>query len=271
MFKPKLNPTKYNEVRGGQVLVAVTILLILALSVGVAASSRMLKNIKVFSRSDDSAKALAAAEAAVERILLKDDDTIDEYITNGTCGSDCYISFADSSEATVALSYLANTEEPFEVSLSISDVSAVDLEGYPSGSIVDVCWDEDTSVVGLYVYLDSEYKAEPYAYNPTGFDFGNGLLVASAGHGYASCFQVDTEGTPQLLRLRAEHLDTTATVFPASGQTMPGQGFLIESVGKAGDTVKKVRVAKRNSVLPAIFDYAIYQASETESLSNLIQ
>jgi hypothetical protein len=73
-----------------------------------------------------------------------------------------------------------------------------------------------------------------------------------------------------MVRLKSYYLNTTVSIFPEDGQSIPKQGIIITSLGKSGTATRKVTVLKTTGTLPAEFDYAIYQKSPDDPLSNVI-
>jgi len=84
----KSKPNFYNNEKG-QTLVIVFMMMIIALSIGLSVSSRYIKSLGILSRADNSARAHAVAEAAIEHLLLLPIATLESYAQNGTCGADC--------------------------------------------------------------------------------------------------------------------------------------------------------------------------------------
>jgi len=254
--------------RKGQTLVLTSVVLLIVLSLGIAAASRYIKSLHTFVKSDHATRALAVAEAAIERLLDMDNSVLSDYITNGTCGDDCVLTFADGSEATVTLSFLGDSQDTYEIAVSTKETSSVRLGGYLSGGTLDICWNNDTSIVGMYVYFDETYKVENFAVNPYGNVINNTFSDAVSKAEYTSCKEITTSNQPEMLRIRSENLETDVFIVPSSGQSIPKQGFLLESLGISGEAVRKVRVTKTFGELPSIFDFAIYQTSTEEPLSN---
>jgi hypothetical protein len=257
----------------GQVLVAVFFLMILALGIGITISSRYIKNVKSFVQADDTSKALSVAEAAVENILLIPDFTLEEYVDLGTCGDDCYLEFTDNTgrtlSATVTLSYLGSGSESYFLPVTITESSQVLLNGYGEDAELYVCWDDPASIHALYIYEDGDIESDAYAYNAVGSSYSdNNFDEAAAAHGHANCFTINTWDTPLLLRLKAYYEDSDVYIISSGGNSLPIQGILIDSVGTAGDAVKRVQVVKSKPAPPTIFDYALYQSSEVDPLSN---
>lgn len=259
----------------GQTLIAIVAMMLLALTIGFSISSRFISRLKSFTRTDDAAKAQGVAEAAVERILLLPSSTLENYIQFNTCGSNCLLQITDVNgqkiTATVSLSYAGDTSNAFLVDLSTTDSYQLDLNSYPTGHKITVCWDTPASVYASYIYDNSgTIAAQQYAYNAAGSEFfGNGFSQAASAFGHQNCFDVSTINTPIILRLRGFYLNSKVSIYPDAGSTIPKQGIVIASVGKAGTSVRTVSVLKTSAIAPAIFDFAIYQRSGSDPLSNV--
>jgi hypothetical protein len=259
----------------GQTLVIVIVLMIIALSIGIAISSKYIRGLKNISQTDQSSKSIGIAEGAIENILILPIATIEDYAANGTCGAACHMEITDANgqllTADVDLSILGNTSEPFLVELKKDQTTQVNLTGYPSGQDLTVCWNqEDMSVSGLYLYgTVGDYQADAYAYNPTTTTHGdNNFDLANPLFGYSNCFVIAALDNSAMLRLKAYYQEGVALVIPASGAALPTQGILIESTGKAGTTEKTVSVIITDPILPSQFDYSLMQKDPSQPLSN---
>lgn len=258
----------------GQTLIVIVILMVLALSVGVVVSNRFIKSLRNITETDNASRALAVAEAAVERMLLIPNDTLESYINFGNCGSNCILeitgALGQKVRADVVLSFAGASAEPYELKGKDGEVSQISLNGFTSGGTVDICWDGAASIYASYIYEQSSVvKQNIYAYNPIGY-IGptNGFSNSAAGHGYQNCFTVTAENTPKVLRIKPFNSDPVIFVIPGGGNTLPSQGVLIASTGRAGNAVKVVKVLKTSASAPEYFDYVIYQKSSSDPLSN---
>ena len=101
--------------------------------------------------------------------------------------------------------------------------------------------------------------------------YDNAISFAISSNGFNNCFTVTLTNTPLGLRIRPLYEDAPITIVLESGHTLPSQGVLIESVGTTINVSRKVSVTKTNPFMPAIFDYILYQKSDTEPLSNSAQ
>lgn len=259
----------------GQVIIIATFIMALALAIGISVSNRFISGIRNLSEADNSSKALSLAEAAVERILLLPTSTLESYITNNNCGSDCQLEIVDTTgqrlTATVNLSYTGQTiDEPYPLELLEGQTVEIFLQGYTSGQNVYVCWNTDASIEALYVNTQSgTVRVTPYTSNAaSSIHTENGFPTATALYGYNSCLTVPTTNTPQALRIKSYYRETEVHVLPASGYGLPIQGIQIEAVGAAGKARRKVTVIKTNSYVPTQFDYVLYQKSDSQALSN---
>lgn len=265
--------------KNGQILIVVVVVMITAMIFGVAVSTSFLKRINRFSSGDSAGRASGVAEAAIEKILLKDITTLDTYIQNNTCGADCLLQITGAdgiiAAAVLNLSYLGNTSSDFEINLKQAEAFELNLNTYPNSKNLSVCWNtpsvgEFPSVFGNYIYgASGDYKVDSYAYNTLGsLNSGNGFSNPAANYGYSNCFTVVGQSSPRLLRLKAEYTDVAVFIIPAQGTTLPKQGILIESIGTVAGISRKVRVKKIYESVPYEFDYTVYQKSLSEPLSN---
>ncbi|HNS71319.1 MAG TPA: hypothetical protein PKK07_01200 [bacterium] len=262
--------------RKGQILVAAIVLAVLSLTLGVVASSSLIKRVSMRTQADDLSKALAAAEGAAERMLVENTSVLEEYINYGNCGSACTWQVQDLNgqiiSAQVSLSYAGETTDMFDTEVETDEVFQLNLNGYTSGASIDVCWNTPSSIYASYIKNESgTIVSTPYAHNAVNTSVPENNFDSSfASHGFSNCFTVTADDTPLMLRVRPMYLNARIYFVPQSGQSIPKQGILITSVGTAGDAVKKVKVLKSTAIAPIIFDYSIFQKSPEYSLSNSI-
>lgn len=258
----------------GQTLVMIIILSVIALSVGVVVSNRFIKTLRDVSQSDNSSRARAVAEALVESLLVVPNDTLGDYINFGSCQTACTLELngflGEAVKANATLSFAGASADPYEMTGKDSEVSQLMLGGYGTDSSVDVCWSGSASMYASYIYDQSGVIATNiYAYNPVSYDgYINNFSDAIALHGYPNCFTVPTPYTPKVLRIKPINSDATIIIVPAGGHSLPGQGILVTSTGKAGNAVKVVKVLKSSASAPEYMDFVIYQKSTTDTLSN---
>ena len=258
----------------GQTLIIAVIIMAIALAVGVTVSSRFMSTLKNISESDNSSRALAVAEAAIENILIVPQETLEGFINFNNCGSTCVLEISGQSNyrarADVSLSFAGGSNEPYSIKIHNGEVYQLSLNGYNSDSVVDVCWDSIASVYYSYIYESAgAILSDIYSYNPIGYAGAqNGFSEAVSLHGHTNCFSVTALGTPRVLRVKPYNEDTFVYFVSSGGQNIPSQGILITSVGRSGDAVKTVQVLKTTGAVPEYFDYVIYQKSSDIPLSN---
>jgi len=263
-----------NKNEKGQTLIIAVIIMAIALAVGVTVSSRFMSTLKNISESDNSTRALAVAEAAIENMLIVPQETLENYINYNNCGNNCVLEISGESNyrarADVELSFAGSTSDPYSIKVYNGEVYQLSLNGYGSSSNIDVCWDGTASVYASYVYESSGIISNDiFAYNPVGYaGTMNGFDEATPLHGHSNCFSVTTLGTPRVLRVKPYNEDAVIHFVPSLGQNIPSQGILITSVGRAGDAIKTVKVLKTTGAVPEYFDYVIYQKSPDTPLSN---
>lgn len=263
----------------GQTIAAVIMVMIIALSVGVSVSTRFVKSLRVASRTDTSSRAIAIAEAAVERVLNTDYTILEDFINFGSCGTSCTLQIVGAdgvvANANVTLGFAGGTSEAYLVSLAIDDTVEVSLSTYPDNTDLNICWNnspsgEDPSVTGLLLHgTEGNYKASAFSYNSIGSIYGaNGFSEATAGYGYSNCALID--GVPNMISIRVRSLynSVDAYVVPSTGIDLPSQGILISSTGIVLDTERKVEVVLSKPFLPMSFDYVLFSKSTDNPLSN---
>lgn len=271
MYRKSTLPGKNNQ---GQTLVIIVFLMIIATTVGITISNRFLGALKGLVRTDDSVKALKAAEAIVERLLVVPNETMEGYIAFGNCAEACTYSITEPNgnivRADAALTYSGNSTDPFSLNLEPGDAGQVSLLGYASEGTVDICWHGGASIHVAYIYDDTgTLELKPYSVNAVSSSHNdNGFDTAAANHGYPNCFTVTTTGTPQYLRLRSYYESAGVYVVPAIGQSIPRQGIIIDAHGYSGESVKNIIVLKTDPMAPAFFDYSLLQTSQTSDLTN---
>ncbi len=270
------NLSKFKNQRG-QTLIVVLMLMIISLSIGLAVSQRIISGSKRSVTLDSSSRAQAVAEAAIEKMLPVSTSTLDGYITNNNCGTNCQLTIAGadgvSATAAVTLAYAGNSSSLFNTKIEKDSVTELDLTGYGNRAL-EICWDGSSgntpSVAALFVYGASvPYSSQRYAYNSASTTHSsNGFSAAAPDLSYANCFTIAAQSNPRFVRVRALYADLNLYVIPMSGGTLPVQGYLMTSVGRFGGVTKTVQALKSRSFVPASFDYVLFNTSEDTVLTN---
>jgi hypothetical protein len=263
----------------GQTLLIIIFMMLISLSIGLGVSSTFFKTVRHLADTNSSTRALAIAEAAVERLLLFPVATLESFIDMGNCGGNCQLSITGEdgivASASVQLEYIGKSTEPLPLNLSVSEISEVNLQNYPNNTTLRVCWDdqisgENPSVVALMYYGTSgSYLVDNYAVNSgSSLRDENGFAMALSHGAYSNCFTVEGRNSPQFLRLKSVYNSADVYIVPSNGSVLPSQGVVMTSTGSVNEISRKVVVKKTLPVLPEEFDYAIFQKSLTDTLSN---
>jgi len=254
--------------------VVMVFLMIVSTTIGITISNRFISAFKGLVRTDDSVKALKAAEAIIERLLVVPNETLEEYIAFGNCGNACTYSITEPNgnivSANVSLEYSGNTTDPFSLNLESGEAGQINLLGYASGSPLDICWYGASSVHAAYIYEEAGVTMlNSFAVNSVSSSYSeNGFDSAGANHGYPNCFTITATGTPEYVRIKPYYEQAVLYAVPAIGQTIPRQGIILDARGYSGGSVKHIVVLKTDPMAPAFFDYALLQTSETSDLTN---
>lgn len=128
---------KYLYHQHGQILIVMLVLIVLALGSGVLVANKFYSSMHTFSNVDSAARALAVSEAAIEHILLLPMDTLEQYVTNRTCTTDCHLEIVGEDEikavANITLAFAGNTTSNYSIELDSYSVSEINLQGYAIG------------------------------------------------------------------------------------------------------------------------------------------
>ena len=254
----------------------VVLLLILALSIGIAVSSTLVRSLRNSVTSDASNRAYAIAEAAIERLLVEDIETLADYINFDNCGSNCVLQITGNDNVTasaaVELSFIGS-DSLYNTTLTQTSASEVNLDGYTDNADLNICWNTPSgdipSIIAHHIYGDSgSYNLTAYAVNSISSTESNNFDTAVASLGYENCFVVLGENNPRALRLHSIYNDLEIAVIPDGSNDLPSQGIQLQSTGNYLDSSKVITVYKTGSTLPIDFDYVLYSKSTTNPLSN---
>ena len=252
------------RLRSGQALVVVLLMLAVATTVGLAIVSSSVTEIGVSTTQEESARALAAAEAGIEAALSA--VVAGGTVPVGTTGTTYTVSsviFGSGGEFAISRPLTAGESET--VFLSGHDANGKLVPGLNkyTGNNLRVCWGQnagasDAAAPALETTLYWQtpagvVKAERVGYDPNASRRGqNNFQAAGSGSGgcpagkaYAFSTTVSVSDTPLLLRLRLLYNGETGHYLGAAAQggaSLPAQGTNITSAGQAGSTNRKVQL-----------------------------
>ncbi len=259
-------------------MIFVLLVMVIALGIGLTISRRIIGGYKRTTALDSSSRAIAISEAALEKFLVLPTSTLDTYIQNNSCGSNCTISITGNdglvATATVTLSYSGNSTTQVDTLVKKDQTYEANLSGYSSSAPLEVCWNNSTSGSNPSIYAThisgaAPYVINKYAYNAASTIYSsNGFTNSSPDLTYPSCFTIPAIATPKILRVRAVYNDASVHIIPKNGATIPIQGYLITSTGYVNNVKKTVKALRTKPFLPSTFDFAVFSTSSTDPFQN---
>lgn len=261
------------RLRSGQALVMVLLLLSVIITIGLAISSRSVTEVGISTTQEESARALAAAEAGIEA-ALSGTAAVGSIINVGTTGS--YVVPAPSQ-------YGAGTQVTFEEGVKAGEAVTVFLTDHDAngnlipngtdeyrGPNITICWGEvgqtpAIEVVGYYLtgtdfaasrnVYDDQRDRTPGAHRaektttgcPSGKNYAYRRVVNLASSLVSGGLSLPSNIDPLFLRIRmlynGDNSQSVAVVGDESD--FPAQGRLVSSTGQAGQTSRRVQVIQR--------------------------
>lgn len=277
----------------GQIILVLILVMSVALTIGLSVIQRSLSDISTSTKIEQSSRAFSAAEAGVERALRGETGNFDFSENNSsvqTQDSGLLPPAAAVGTQQVALAYPA----PGITKESIGQVWLADYNSatnpppnvYTHGSL-DVYWGSSSlsppaiqitvisynSVSGQYQYSKSHFDP-----NSARASLNNFTVVSCSGtnttqtiFGQMSFYcrqNISLPPNSKVVRTRflynssaqlvAFQPPTTATCGVAC--SIPSQARVITSTGYAGGTQRRVQLFKQDSLVPLLFDYAIFSS-----------
>ncbi len=265
------------EYQRGQVLLIVVLVMVTALTVGLSVAARTITNIRTSQEAENSEKAFSAAEAGIEQSL-----------TNGVPVTG---SFSNKSSYQTTVSTISGIEFPLNNGVPVLKDDSLDLwlSTYPAYSnpwsgTLTLYWGETSntctpseatnSMAALEVIVMNGTKNNPqttrYALDPCSqrslsnkFEFispGGGTI---AGKTYAFRRTL-TISSGMFVRIIPLYSPTNIAVrgCDAANTTcnaLPSQGTVVEAVGTADNTTRKLVSFRRYPKLPTeLFPYSFF-------------
>jgi len=263
----------------GQILLVVVLVVIVVTTIGLSLASRSITSLRTSTEEAESQKALAAAEAGVERLLEKSAPTANGTTITGTLPTANYLATIDQRSATKFLMNGGNSVPKDEgTDLWLTNYSSDPLNRYnspPGGwnGTLHVYWGTDSSNPcnnpALEIIIVTGTAGNPvskrYTYDPC-------LARQSENH-----FGLPSPSGGMSLPYGSDGIDVVggliARVIPLYGSTIVGvdggntalplQGFFINSTGTSGQTSRKIRVFKGypQTYLPYL-SYGLFVAAD---------
>lgn len=282
--------THNQNMKRGQALIIILLILAVITTIGLSVASRSVTEVSTSITSNESTKALSAAESGVELALSTgsggSDTTIGYVVTVDTQNSSEEVTLVDGLKAgEVGTIFWAN-----------HDNNGNFIAPYYKGSKFNICWgkqgtaknvDTTPAIETTLYYLEGGvYKIARLTFDPNQTRSGvnkftlnsdyNSAWACPAGQIFAfnqqikmnaaGGFQIGT-GNPLFLQVRLFYNDISHPigVKNASGNgtdTFPSQGTVVTSVGTAGGSTKKVQVLQTYGTPYSIFNNAVFSGSD---------
>ncbi len=275
-------------------LIVLTMATVLTVTMSVV--SRSISDVSVSTREEESLRAFSAAEAGVEDVLVSDLG-VGQMVQEAVAVVDG--APAASYTASITGFPVSSNKYNYPVALSAGDSATFWLKSHDAngsltcpcftGTLAKVCFGKKGSYITpalevtlLYQNTAGGYETSRVVLDPTtsrtpGSISTTGSCTINDGKStdYAYSRELDFTGVSDfdltaaernnmiLMKLRFLYNTDTPQILgvDVTGGNLPAQGKRIESVGAAGDSVRKVEVYQLYPSLPSIFDSAIFARS----------
>jgi type II secretory pathway pseudopilin PulG len=225
----------------GQIILAVLLVMAVILTVGLAALSRSVTDIRISKETEESARAFSAAEAGIEEALNQD--------LSVWSGGDVTV-------GDLTASVTVDTKNTFQTRIERNETAEVNLLDYEGD--VTVSWSGEGLELTLFYPSGSTYKLTRWALKPMGSGCGQDFEELSSP---TKTITVPSGSGKKALRVRPICSAAEVTVDAAG---LPVQSYLIRSsttIEEGGQT-RVVEVSKSNPVLPPVFDYVLFSGGD---------
>ena len=277
-----MNSREKSSGQEGQALLISLLVLSVATTVVLALIGRTTTTVSVTAQTEESAKALAAAEAGIEQALMAGTGVSGSYTVAGSAytyvvdqfaiggGTGVYSFPAKTLKGTTEILWLSPHN-----SLGILDESG--SNDYNQG--LSICWSSESTVPAIVVSLlyinGGSYRIARAAFDPTASVRGNSFssnVTYGTNCGFQNYYKADMSfispaNINLALRIRPVYNDTQIAIqTDGLPMNIPAQGFRYESIGTfESGTTRKVLVNQFFRGPDTIFDYVLY--SQTGSLA----
>lgn len=271
----------------GQMLLFVVAAMVVALVVGIGIAVQLTTSTYEVATGDSAQRALAAAEACIERFLVLSTPSLGAAKnpasgcplgTTGVAGTGCHMTFDSGApndplqtEAMASVSDFGDIppSEYYSFDVDKDATMEVFLNGYGTRSI-QICWSAtgvDPASLDGEVHSDiyytvygtrgsdyASYQGGVRARNPQGLPYSNDFSTATqedVANGYNSCTTIswpsDTFNMLTGLRIMSLNFDSSVGVKPI-GDDLPLQGYEITCTGEVSNTGVTQKVTRTISV-----------------------
>lgn len=269
----------------GQIVLVVLLVMAIGLTVGLAAVSRSVTDIRITRQEEESARAFSAAEAGIEQALVGGGiPTFEGLNVQVDCpeqGGSQDFNFGGAKYS------LGDTQTAWLIGHNGENL---DTATYYSGGTVDVYWGNSgassdgattPAVETILLYRQSgEYKIGRYPFDPNstrrtnenkfGAALSAGYTLAGTGYQFKQTITLPSLNFSSgdryySLRIRLLYNTDADHVVGIKGvSTLPSQGVCCESSAtvQATGVTRKVKQCQFHKAPPEIFDYALYSEGD---------
>lgn len=257
--------------QGGQVLLIVVLILIIALTVGLSTASRSISNLRLSEEEISSRKALSAAETGIERALTSKSSIAQGTFTNSNATYNATVTEVKQVD-TFCLFACNIVSQDEGVTLWLSDYSDDPTKIYlnPWSGSLDVYWGDNAlsecgdaalelmvlegprsaPTITRYAFDACDARRGQNNFSSDNDASGGGNRVIEGRRLPHVTSHIDADNA-LLIRIIPVYNDTYVGV--SSSRVFPSQGFKVNSTGTAGDTKKALTVFEPYPQLPAGF------------------
>lgn len=272
----------------GQILLIVVLTMIIALTVGLSIASRIVTELRLSRQNEESQRAFQAAEAGIEQ-TLRQEQSISSAVNFDESNASFTTTFRAESGASLLMNNGIEVDQTVGADVWLSEYSADPalVFGNPMGAgapvTITIYWRSpnqtsclqgsgDSTAPALEVAVLSGAKANPvlakYVYEAAGCTRIQGATQGTSGN-----YTIGTNQTPfrnsatitvtdglimKVIPIYNSGLIGITAVSNGNPIAFPPQGSVVESVGEAGNTVRKVTYFRSFPQLPLeVFPYSI--------------
>jgi type II secretory pathway pseudopilin PulG len=274
----------------GQALLIVLLIMAVALTVGLAVTSRTVTDIEISEQTEEASRAFSAAEAGIEEALVGVGTAFGGEFEEGEVKYATQKDFLGTSNQ-----YLLPEASREDEVRTLWLAEYPDTQNYTGDSLI-LYWgnadstDEPALEATVYYKTGGNYKVIRYALDPisrtpdnsfcqpeeigeescelvSAFEKEGNYPIEGKTARYKATLDLSPASAGILLfaRLRLLYTDESDQVLGAETEAaslnFPSQGVKISSVGTAGGSTRKVEVVRMHPAPPGIFDFLLYSES----------
>lgn len=274
----------------GQIVIVLLLTMLVALAVGLTITQRSITDISTSTQTEQSTRALSAAEAGLEKALsqgtsftkldLGNQSNVDVKVSDSLPGVKQALENPSVGKEEIAQFWLASpvnftqyyNQNQIDIYFGESPAAAVK-------PAVEITYVYKNTSTNEYALLKKFVDSDPASRSNNGFDPctppqpPDSIPTTSSANSTFLCkytlIGLTTSGTPMLIRVRplyATNQKIAVKPYDAgpgctTGCSLPPQAALYTSIGTAGQSQKTLRLLKTKAI-PFFFDYAVFSTGD---------